>query len=326
MRIFVAGGTGAVGKRLVPLLVAEGHDVTATTRSRDKFAAIERMGAKPAAMDGLDGASVREAVIAARPDVIVHQMTDLSAMADLKNFERELARTNRLRTDGTENLLAAARLVGTKRVVAQSYTGWPNARVGGRVKSESDPLDLDPPKSMASTLEAIRTLETRVLGFRDVAGTVLRYGAFYGPGTSIADDGSVVALVRAGKLPLVGDGGAVWSFLHVDDAASATLRAIEHGAKGLYNVADDDPAEVRVWLPELASIVGGPAPKRVPSWLARFAIGKAGVVMMAESRGSSNAKIKNELGWTPRYASWREGFRTGLRDAVTAPVEATTSA
>ncbi len=309
MKVFLAGGTGAVGRQLVPELVERGHTVVATTRSPDKIGALRALGAEGVVMDGLDPASVRRAVIAAAPDVVVHQMTSLSGARDLRRFDDAFEYSNRLRTEGTDSLLAAAREAGAGRFVAQSFTGWPNERRGGPVKSEEDPLDPDPPRSMRRTLAAIRHVEETVGGIREPEGIVLRYGFFYGPGTAVSAGGEIPEAVRRRRLPLVGGGRGVWSFVHVDDVAWATARAVEGAPPGLYNVVDDEPAEVRVWLPELARILGAPPPRRVPAWLARPLAGEAMVAMMTAARGSSNAKAKRVLGWTPLHPSWREGFR-----------------
>ena len=233
-------------------------------------------------------------------------------MRSLKRFDDEFAVTNRLRTEGTSHLVAAATVAGARKIVAQSYTGWPNQRQGGRVKTEADPLDSDPPSTMTRTLDAIQTLEHIVLHADALNGIVVRYGSLYGPGTSISCKGEIVEMVRQRKFPLVGNGAGVWSFIHVDDAARATQLAIERGAPGLYNIVDDEPAEVSEWLPELARAVGARPPVRLPAWIGRFAIGEAGVSMMTKIRGSSNAKAKRALGWQPEYASWRDGFRRGL--------------
>jgi nucleoside-diphosphate-sugar epimerase len=320
MRIFIAGATGAIGTQLVPLLVSGGHQVVASTRGRDKFQRLADQGAEPVVVNGLDRDSVMRAIASARPEVIVHQMTSLASMHSLKRLDDELALTNRLRTEGTRHLLAAAQAAGTRMLVVQSYAGWPNERQGSRVKTEDDPLDPSPPKIMSKTLTAIRELEGMVSGAVGLTGIVLRYGSFYGPGTSISQHGEIVELVRQRRFPLVGDGAGVWSFIHVHDAARATQRAIERGAAGTFNIVDDEPAEVRVWLPELAQIVGAKPPFHVPVWLGWFAIGAAGVSMMTKIRGSSNAKAKRELGWQPEYASWRDGFRRGL-SATPAAVE-----
>jgi len=312
MRIFLAGATGVIGEQLVPLLVAGGHHLIATTRKPEKLERLRAQGAEPVVVDGLDRDAVMKAVVAARPDAIVHQMTALASMRSLKHFDDEFAVTNRLRTEGTSHLLEAARAAGTPRFVAQSYAGWPTERRGSRVKTEEDPLDPNPPKAMTKTLAAIRTLEHTVTNSAGIAGAVLRYGSLYGPGTSTSDHGEIVTLIRQRKFPVVGNGQGIWSFIHVADAARATQLALERGATCLYNVVDDDPAEVAEWLPYLAQAVGAKPPFRLPVWLARFAVGDAGVSMMTQARGSSNAKAKRELGWQPEYASWRDGFRRGL--------------
>jgi 2-alkyl-3-oxoalkanoate reductase len=310
MKIFLAGATGALGRQLVPMLVAAGHDVVGTTRSSGKAEALRAAGAEPVVLDLLDEAAVLEAVLRAEPEVVVHQATALAGMSgNPKQLGDEFAETNRLRTEGTDYLLAAARAAGARRFVAQSYAGWPLAREGGPVKDERDPLDPEPPDGLRATLAAIRYVEEAVTGAGDLDGIVLRYGGFYGPGTSLASGGAHVEAVRRRKFPLVGDGGGVWSFVHIEDAASATVAAIERGAPGIYNVVDDEPAPVREWLPELAASVGAPPPRHIPRWIGKLAAGDAAVVMMTESRGASNAKAKGELGWAPAHASWREGFR-----------------
>ena len=312
MKILVAGGTGAVGRQLVPLLVQRGHQVFATTRTPQKVEFLRAAGAEPIVVDGLDAEGLRQAALSARPDVVVHQMTALSGMKSMRNVDKTLALTNRLRTDGTDYLLAAARAAGARRFVAQSFTGWPNSREGGRVKTEEDPLDAHPARHTEYTLAALRNLESTVLASTDPVGVVLRYGAFYGPGTGIEPRGELVEAVRKRQLPVVGGGTGVWSFVHVADVAEATRLAIEGGPAGLYNIVDDDPAEVSVWLPELARAIGAKPPRRVPAWLGRLFIGEAGVRMMTEQRGSSNAKAKRLLGWQPRWASWRDSFRQEL--------------
>ncbi|MGH9140660.1 MAG: NAD-dependent epimerase/dehydratase family protein [Vicinamibacterales bacterium] len=312
MKILVAGATGAVGRRLVPLLVAGGHHVVATTRTPAKLSALRAEGAEPTLMDGLDKDGIMRTVVSTRPDVIVHQMTALASLLNLKKFDDEFALTNRLRTEGTSHLAAAARAAGTRKLVVQSYTGWPNQRVGGRVKTETDPLDADPPRAMTRSLAAIRALEQILSSTDGVTGIGLRYGSLYGPGTSLSSSGEIVELVRQRKFPLIGSGAGVWSFIHVDDAARATQLAIERGAPGIYNIVDDEPAEVSAWLPELARVLDARPPFRLPAWIGRFAIGDVGVSMMTRVRGSSNAKAKRALGWQPAYASWRDGFRRGL--------------
>jgi nucleoside-diphosphate-sugar epimerase len=312
MKIFFAGATGVVGRRLIPLLVAGGHDVIATTRTPDKIATLRAGGADALLLDGLDKDAVMKAVASSRPDVIVHQMTALASIRNLRKFDEEFALTNRLRTEGTENLLAAARVAGTRKLVAQSYTGWTNERRGGRIKTEDDPLDSNPPKAMAKTLGAIRTLENMVLKASGITGIVLRYGNFYGPGTSLSQDGEIVNMIRHRKFPLVGDGAGVWSFIHIDDAARATQLAVERGTSGIYNIVDDDPAELSVWLPDLAQAIGAKPPHHVPAWLGRLVMGEAVLSMMTKARGSSNTKAKRALTWQPVYSSWRDGFRHSL--------------
>jgi nucleoside-diphosphate-sugar epimerase len=301
MRVFVAGATGAIGARLVPQLVERGHEVIGTSRSEGKAAGLRARGAEPVVLDVLDREAVRKAVLAARPDAIVHQATALAGLSDFKNFDRSFAQTNRLRVEGTDALLAAAREAGVARFVGQSYTGWPYARVGGPVKSEEDPLDPTPAAAMSESLAAIRHLEEAVAG---AGGIALRYGGFYG-----SPDDAQLEVVRKRRFPIVGDGGGIWSFVHLDDAAAATVLAVERGEPGIYNVVDDEPAAVREWLPALAAAIGAKPPRRVPRLVARLLAGESGVVLMTESRGASNAKAKRELGWTLRYPSWREGFR-----------------
>ena len=312
MRIFIAGGSGALGRRLVPMLVEAGHDVLATTRTPGKADGLRAAGAEPVTLDALDRDAVIRAVTAAKPDVIVDELTALSGPTDLRRFDRTFAATNRLRTEGTDHLMAAARTAGVGRLVAQSYTGWPNPRTGGPVKTEEDPLDPHPTAASRESIAALRHLESTVSGASDLAGVVLRYGTFYGPGTDLAPGGEVLEMVRRRRLPVVGGGTGVWSFVHIEDAARATVAALD-AAGGLYNIVDDDPAPVAEWLPYLASCIGARPPMRVPAWLARALIGEHGVSLMTAVRGSSNAKATRELGWRPRYRSWRQGFREGLR-------------
>jgi nucleoside-diphosphate-sugar epimerase len=312
MKIFVAGATGFVGSRLIPLLVDRGHQVVGTTRSAAKADRLTRVGAEPMIVDGLDRDGLTAAVIKAEPDVVVHQMTALSVHFDLRRVDRYFAMTNRLRTEGTDILLAAARSAGVRKVVAQSFAGWPYARVGGPVKTEDDPLDPTPPPRLRSTLDAIRHVEREVLSAGDMDGVVLRYGGFYGPQSSISPDGEIVTMVRKRRFPIVGDGAGVWSFVHVDDVATATTAAIERGAPGIYNIVDDEPARVADWLPVLAAAAGAKPPRRLPVWLGRLAVGPQGVAMMTSIRGASNAKAKRELGWQLIHPSWREGFRRVL--------------
>ena len=301
MRVLVAGASGAIGARLVPLLVTQGHKVVGTTTSTEKADRMRAVGAEPAVLDILDPVAVRDVVLTLRPDAIVHQATSLRDVGDIKHFDRDFEQTNRLRTAGTDALLAAAREAEVGRFVAQSFAGWPYARTGGPVKTEEDPLDPAPAEQMTESLAAIRYQEERVVS---ADGLALRYGGFYG-----SPDDAQVDLVRKRKFPLVGDGGAVWSFVHLDDAAAATVLALERGEPGVYNIVDDDPAPVREWLPELATILGAKPPRHVPRWLAQMVAGESGVVLMTETRGASNEKAKRELGWTLRYPSWRQGFR-----------------
>jgi len=305
MRVFVAGATGAIGKQLVPRLVAAGHEVHGMTRSESKQAMLFELGAVPVVADALDPVQVAEAVGSARPDVIVHQLTAIGAV-DTRHMERDFALTNRLRTEGTDHLLSAGQAVGVRRFVAQSHIAS-YARTGAAVKSEEDPFDTSPAQ-MRANLEGMRHLETAVLGAGWTEGIVLRYGWFYGPGTSMAPGEEQFELVRRRKFPLVGGGGGVWSFIHIADAAEATVAAIEHGTRGVYNVVDDDPAPVAEWLPALAQTLGAKKPVRVPRLIGRLFAGEAGVVMMTEIRGASNAKAKRELAWRPAHASWRQGF------------------
>jgi 2-alkyl-3-oxoalkanoate reductase len=315
MRIFVAGSTGALGRRLVPLLAADGHEVTAMTHTAGKAAGLRAAGAEPVVGDALDRDAVLRAVSAARPEVVVHQATALAGLTDWRRFDEGFAATNRLRTEGTDHLLEAARAAGARRFVAQSYAGWPFARIGGPVKTEEDPLDPDPPAQLRRTLDAIRHLEAAVGGADGLEGVVLRYGGFYGPGTSVGVGGYMLDDLRRRRFPMVGAGTGVWSFVHIDDAASATVAAVDRGEAGLYQVTDDDPAPVSDWLPALAAAVGARPPRRLPAWLGRLLGGEHVVVLMNEVRGASNAKARRELGWLPAWSSWRQGFRGGLGTA-----------
>jgi nucleoside-diphosphate-sugar epimerase len=309
MRVFVAGGTGVIGRRLVPQLVARGHQVTATTSSPGKLNVLAQLGAEAVVMDGLDAVSVGEAVAAARPDAIVHQMTAISVAhagkPNFKHFDRWFATTSRLRTEGTDHLLAAAEASGVSNFVAQSYASWNGIRQGGWVKTEADPLDLEEGTAAQAGMEAIRHLEDVVL---KAGGAVLRYGWLYGPGAT--DD--LVEVVRKRQFPLVGSSAGYTSWVHVDDAARATVLAVEQQVKGVFNIVDDEPAPASEWLPYLAACVDAKAPMRVPTWLARPLAGEVAVIMMNEGRGFSNAKAKRELGWELRYPSWRKGFKEGL--------------
>jgi nucleoside-diphosphate-sugar epimerase len=297
MRVLVAGATGAIGRQLVPRLVAAGHEVHGMTRSGSKRALLEELGAVPVVADAVAPDQVAVAVGRARPEVIVHQLTAIGSL-DMRHFDRDFAATNRLRTEGTDQLLSAAQAVGVRRLVAQSYGAWWYGRTGGPVKSEQDPLDPTPAREMRQSMAAVRHLEQAVLGARWTEGIVLRYGAFYGPGTSMAPDAEQSELVRRRRFPLVG-GGGVFSFIHVADAAEATVAAVTHGRRGVYNVVDDDPAPVAEWLPALAQELGAKRPLRVPRLVGRLFAGEVGVVMMTDARGASNAKAKRELGWRP---------------------------
>lgn len=309
MRVFLAGGTGALGRRLIPQLVARGHQVTATTTGPDKLGLLGQLGARGVVMNGLDAASVHEAVADSRPEVVVHQMTGISRThagpPDTKHWDRYFAATNRLRTEGTDHLLAAARATGVPHVVAQGYASWNGDPRGGWVKAEDEPLYSGTGTTFQTSAQALRHMEAVVLG---AGGAVLRYGSFYGPGASEEQ----VELIRRRRFPLVGNGDGHSSWVHLDDAALATAFAIEQRVAGVFNIVDDEPAPARAWLPHLAACVGAGSPLRVPAWLARLLAGDVPVTMMTEGRGFSNAKAKRELGWTLRYPSWRQGFEQGL--------------
>jgi nucleoside-diphosphate-sugar epimerase len=307
MRVFVAGATGAIGKQLVPRLVASGHEVVGMTRSESKCPLLRKLGAEPVVADALDPDQVAEAVARARPEVIVHQLTAIESL-DPRHFDRDFALTNRLRSEGTDYLLSAGQAMKVRRFVAQSAVYALYARTGGPVKSEEDPLDPTPAREMRETQAALRHLEEAVLGAEWTEGIVLRYGAFYGPGTSLTAGGEQFEIVRKHKFPVVGDGAGVWSFIHIADAAEATVRAVERGERGIYNVVDDDPAPVAEWLPALAQTLGAKTPMRVPRFIGRLVAGEAGAVLMTEIRGASNAKAKRQLAWRPAHPSWRQGF------------------
>jgi nucleoside-diphosphate-sugar epimerase len=309
VRVFVAGGTGVVGRRLVPQLVERGHEVIATTTSEAKLGVLTELGAKGVVMDGLDGAAVGEAVAQAAPDAIVHEMTAISpshsGKPDMKHFDRWFAQTSRLRTEGTDHLLAAAAATGVSHVVAQSFGAFNGLREGGWVKTEADPLDPFTGTSAEAGMRAGKHLEEAVLA---AGGAVLRYGSLYGPGAT--DD--QVELIRRRYFPLVGRGEGYCSWVHLDDAASATVLAVEQKASGLFNIADDEPAPASEWLPHLAACAGAKPPRRLPVWLTRVLAGEVVVAMMTQGRGFSNEKAKRELGWELRYPTWREGFKEGL--------------
>ncbi len=312
MKIFVTGGTGAIGKFLLPLLLDKGHEVVALTRSAEKAVSLEDLGVSAVIADPLDKQALTAAVRRAEPEVIIHQLTALTKVGSFRKLDQEFALTNRFRTEVTDTLLAAARTIGTRRFIAQSFCGWPYAKKGGPVKTEEDPLDPKPPESFAKTLAAIRYLEDKMRSVAFLEGLALRYGWFYGPGTGIGKGGTVYKMVRKRKLPVIGGGGGIWSFIHISDAALATVAAISHGASGIYNVVDDEPAKVSTWLPALAKAIGAKPPYRIPHWLGELIIGKEGVSMMTQIRGASNAKAKRELSWTPIYPSWRVGFVDAL--------------
>ena len=303
MRVFVTGATGALGRHLVPGLIAAGHEVTATTRTPGRAGQLREAGAEPVVVDGLDREAVIAAVQAASPEVIVHEMTALADMRSLRNLDKVFAATNELRTRGTDNLLAAAAQAGTRRVIAQSNTNM-TARSGAPVQTESDPLDSRPIPSAAGTVAAVKHVEEAVP--RAVPeGIVLRYGNFYGPGAS----DFLVEMVRKRQFPVIGGGAGIWSFIEIADAAAATVAAVGHGAPGVYNIVDSDPAPVAEWLPYLAEVAGAKPPLRLPVWLGRLLAGNFVVAQMTEARGSSNEKAQKELDWEPQFASWREGFR-----------------
>jgi nucleoside-diphosphate-sugar epimerase len=301
MRVLVTGASGAIGSRLVPQLIDAGHEVVGTHNSPSSAEVVRTLGAKPVRLDLLDARAVRKAVLESEPEAIVHEATALANVKFGRNMDKATARTSELRTTGTDALLAAAREAGVRRFVAQSVAVFGRyAREGGPVKSEDDPLDPSPPRNTERSAAAVDRLEQAVTDF---GGIALRYGAFYGA----ADDGAIEP-VRKRQFPIVGDGGGIWSWIHLDDAASATVLALEHGGPAIYNVVDDDPAPVREWLPVLAEALGAKPPRRLPTWLARLLAGEFVVVLSTEARGASNAKAKRELGWTPRFPSWRAGF------------------
>jgi nucleoside-diphosphate-sugar epimerase len=319
MKVFVAGATGVLGRALVPQLVARGHEVVGMTRSASKQDLVRSLGARPVVADALDPDAVAEAVASAEPEVIVHELTALSgpiSVRDARRPDRSLAvtMTNRLRTEATDHLLAAGRAVRARRFVAQSIAAFRFDRTGRPVQTEADPLDPNVPAALRTGQAAILYLEQAVTTIEWGEGLALRYGGFYGPGTgiSLAPDAVVAGPIRKRRFPIVGDGGGVWSHVHIDDAAAATAVAVERGQPGIYNVVDDEPAPVREWLPVLASALGAKPPRRVPRWLARLLAGEVATAMMTDVRGASNEKAKRELGWQLRYPSWRQGFAQGL--------------
>jgi 2-alkyl-3-oxoalkanoate reductase len=321
MKVFVAGATGALGKQLVPMLVERGHDVTGMTRTPSKEELIRSIGASPAVADALDPEAVAQAVAEAEPDAVIHELTDLTGTF-ARNIDKAFVTTNRLRTEGTDHLLAAAKAAGSRRFIAQSFAGWPSKPVGGPIKSEEDPLNDSPPKPVSQSIAAIRHVEDTVTQADGLEGVALRYGGFYGPGTSLATDppGELTEMIQKRRVPIIGNGAGIWSLVHIRDAASATANALERGAPGVYNVVDDDPVPVGELMPELARQLGAKPPRHLPRWVGRLAAGEAGVMMMTEARGASNEKAKRELGWELRYPSWRLGFRDGLEQSDGEPV------
>jgi nucleoside-diphosphate-sugar epimerase len=315
MKVFVAGATGAIGGQLIPMLVADGHEVVGLTRTPSKQDRIRELGAKPAVADALDPEAVAQVVAEAEPEVVIHELTSIYTASFSRSLDKMFAGTNRLRTEGTDHLLAAARAVGARRFIAQSFAGWPFERTGGTIKTEEDPLQSSPPKTMSETLGAIRYVEETVTGADGIEGVALRYGGFYGPGTSISLDpvGDQVEMLRKRRLPVIGNGAGIWSLVHIEDAAAATAAALERGGPGNYNVVDDEPVRVSVLLPELAQAVGARPPRHLPKWLGRLVAGEGNAIMMTEVRGASNEKAKRELGWELRYPSWRQGFKEGLK-------------
>jgi nucleoside-diphosphate-sugar epimerase len=322
MKVFVAGATGALGKQLVPMLVGEGHEVTGMTRSPAKRDLIRELGAQPAVADALDPEAVARVVAEAEPEVVVHELTAIDASSFSRSLDKMFATTNRLRTEGTDHLLAAARAVGARRFIAQSFAGWAFMRTGGMIKTEEDPVETDPPKSISQTVGALNHVESAVIGADGIEGLALRYGGFYGPGTSLGvnPDGEQVEMIRKRRWPMVGDGAGILSLVHIQDAASATLAAVERGAPGPYNVVDDDPAPMAEVIPEIARVIGAQPPRHVPRWLGRLLAGEGMTIMMTELRGASNAKAKRELGWELSYPSWRIGIREGLGQGEAEPV------
>lgn len=317
MRIFVAGASGALGTRLVPLLADAGHEVVGTTTSPGKLEQVQALGARPVVLDVLDAEAVGRAVSEAEPEVVVHEATALSGIGgNFRKFDETFARTNRLRREGTDNLLAAALAVGAQKLVAQSYAGWTLAREGAAVKDENAALDPAPARNAKDTIAAIRYLEERVVASQGLDGVVLRYGGFYGPGTSFATDGESFEAIRRRAFPIVGNGGGMASFIHIEDAARATLAAIERGRRGIYHIVDDDPAPTSEWLPYAAEVADAKPPRHVPFWLGKLFAGEMLATMMVAGRGASNAKAKRELGWRPLYPSWREGFVNGLKESA----------
>jgi nucleoside-diphosphate-sugar epimerase len=309
MRVFLAGATGVIGRRLTPMLLAEGHELTCMTRSPEKATGLREQGADAVVADALDPAAVSDAIRRAGPEAVIHQLTALPARIDPRKMQRDFALNDRLRSEGTRILVDAAQAAGARRFLAQSIAFAYAPGPPGTVHRESDPLFLDAPEPFRRSVHALRDLEQAALG---CGGLVLRYGYFYGAGSAISSGGSMAADLARRRMPVVGGGGGVWSFVHVDDAARATVLALTHGASGAYNVVDDEPARVSEWLPALAASLGAPRPMRVPAFIARLAAGSYGVSVMTKAQGASNELARRELGWAPAHASWREGFASAL--------------
>ncbi|HMG02245.1 MAG TPA: NAD(P)-dependent oxidoreductase [Edaphobacter sp.] len=312
MKVFLAGASGAIGQTLIPLLVEQGHEVFGAFRNPAHAGQVESLGATPVVVDALDGQAVADRMAEIRPQAVIHQLTAIPARLDLRHIDRDFEMTNRLRIEGTRNLATAAVKAGVEKFLAQSFAGWPYARRGITLKTEEDDLDPSPPPQMKAMLDAIEMLEHTTVREQGFTGIVLRYGPLYGPHSSIAKDGTMVEEIRQHKVPLIGQGTGVWSFLHLHDAATATVAALTHAQRGIYNIVDDDPAPVVEWLPYLAECVGAKPPMHVPNLLAKMLVGEHAVAMMNDIRGVSNEKARKELHWTPKWSSWRQGFRDGL--------------
>jgi nucleoside-diphosphate-sugar epimerase len=313
MKILVAGATGAIGRPLVGKLVQRGHEVTGMTRSESKRDLIQEMGAKAVVADALDPEAVAKAVAETEPEVVINQLTSIGEGMDLRKPDQFFGQTNRLRTEGTDHLLSASQAAGVRRYIAQSFAPLIYERAGSLVKTENDPVDSNPPEPMRQTSESVRYLEQAVTGAKDIEGIVLRYGGFYGPGTSMDTDpeGEQTLAIRKRQFPIVGSGGAVWSFVHVEDAAEATAVAVGWGEPGIYNIVDDTPAPVKDWLPKVAETIGAKPPRHFPKLIGRIVAGEVGVMMMTQLRGSSNEKARRELGWQPERPSIWEGLASG---------------
>ena len=311
MKIFIAGGTGVIGSALLPRLTGEGHEVTAITRSQARVEQIRAWGAKPVVCDVFDQDKLKEVVAAARPEVVIHQLTNLPHRLDPRHIKEASLQTNKLRTEGTQILMDAAKLAGARRFIAQSVSFFYSPVVHGPA-TEDEPLYHEAPAVFADIVHALEKLDDMVLNTPDIEGIVLRYGYFYGPGTAYAENGTLAEDVRRRRVPIVGDGGGVFSLIHIEDAAAATVLALNHGSPGIYNIVDDEPAPLREWLPFYAELLGVPRPMRLPKFIGRVAAGRFGIYFMTEQRGASNKKAKQQLGWRPIYPSWREGFRAEL--------------